>query len=310
MTTVITTQTPRYNYQDILENSKKVAWREDDVLSDRNFDFSKRFLPNKLTGVDEIESLSDYEKLRLNQIMANAYCHLFAYVEEFIIPTVMDEAGSDVHGDEVRLRALIRFAEDELKHQEMFRRSIALFADGIGFEMDLIPDREAVAQVVRGKSPLAVLVLTTIIEWFVQLHYTEHVLGEEDLDGLVRDLLKYHWLDEAQHAKLDTLLIMETAAETAQEDREKAIDEVLELGMAIDGLLLQQIGMNVDALEKAVNRRFTAGERDEIVAKTHKAWRWTFLVSGLTHPNVIRTVGEITDHGRDKFEAAAEALSA
>jgi hypothetical protein len=306
----MTTVAARYNYQDILENSKKVAWREDDVLRDRKFDFSKRFLPNSLSGVDEIESLNPYEKTVLNQIMGNAYCHIFAYVEEFIIPTVMDEAVADPHGDEVRLRSLLRFSEEELKHQEMFRRSIALFADGIGFHMDLIPDREAVAGVVRGKSKLAVLVLTAIIEWFVQLHYTEHVLGEEDLDGLFRDLLKYHWLDEAQHAKIDTLLIHETAAELTSEERERAIDEVLELGMAIDGLLLQQIGMNIDALEVALDRKFSADERAEITAKTQRAWRWTFLVSGLRHPNVVRTVGEITEHGQAKFEAAAVALSA
>ena len=306
----MTTVMQRYSYQDILDHSKQVAWREDDVLRGRQFDFSKRFLPNKLTGVDEISVLNDYEKMRLNQIMGNAYAHIFAYVEEFIIPTVVEEALDDVHGDEVRLRSLLRFSEEELKHQELFRRSIALFADGIGFDMDLIPDREAVAGVVRSKSKLAVLVLTTIIEWFTQVHYTEHVLGEEDLDGLFRDLLKYHWLDEAQHAKIDTLLVHETAAEVTAEERERAIDEVLELGMAIDGLLLQQIGMNIDALERSIGRTFTAEERAEITTKTQRAWRWTFLVSGLRHPNVVRTVGEVTEGGATKFEAAAEALSA
>jgi hypothetical protein len=310
MTTVTTIATPRYSYPEILENSKKVAWREDEVLGDRTFDFSKRFLPNKLTGVDEIQVLNAEEKTKLNQIMGNAYCHIFAYVEEFIIPAVMDEATEDMHGDEVKLRSLVRFAEDELKHQEMFRRSIAMFAEGMGFEMNLIPDREAVAAVVRSKSKLAVLVLTSIIEWFVQLHYTEHVLGEDGLDALFRDLLKYHWLDEAQHAKIDTNLVLETAAVMPAGEREKAIDEVLELGIAIDGLLLQQIGMNIDALERATGRTFTPAEREEITRKTQKAWRWTFLVSGLTHPNVVRTVGEITEQGRDKFEAAAEALSA
>ena len=305
-----TTAVPTYSYPEILRHSKQVAWREDDVLNGRNFDFSKRFLPNKLTGVDGITCLSEAEKTRLNQIMGNAYCHIFAYVEEFIIPTVMEEALEDVHGDEVRLRSLMRFTEEELKHQELFRRSIAMFAQGIGFDMDLIPDREAVAGVVRSKSKLAVLMLTTIIEWFVQLHYTEHVLGEEDLDGLFRDLLKYHWLDEAQHAKIDTNLVMETAAEVTPEERERAIDEVLELGMAIDGLLLQQIGMNVDALERATGRVFTSDERDEITRETQHAWRWTFLVSGLRHPNVVDLVAEITEQGAAKFDAAAEALSA
>ena len=119
-----------YTYQQCLDISKRVSWVEDDILADKNFDFSKRFLPNRLTGVDEIGCLNDNERLQLNQIMGNAYCHIFAFVEEFIIPTVMEEALKDVYGDEVKARSLLRFAEEELKHQELFRRSVELFGRG------------------------------------------------------------------------------------------------------------------------------------------------------------------------------------
>ena len=54
--------------------------------------------------------------------MGNGYCHIFAFVEEFIIPTIMEEAMKDAYGDEVKLRSLLRFAEEELKHQQLFRR--------------------------------------------------------------------------------------------------------------------------------------------------------------------------------------------
>ena len=196
--------THNFTYQECLDISKRVSWLEDDVLADKNFDFSKRFLPNRLTGVDDIGCLNDNEKLQLNQIMGNAYCHIFAFVEEFIIPTVTEEAMRDVYGDEVRARSLLRFAEEEFKHQELFRRSVELFGQGFGTDCDLIPGREAVAEVVRSKSKLAVMVLTAIIEWFTQLHYIEHVRDDADLDGLFQDLLRFHWLEEAQHAKLDT----------------------------------------------------------------------------------------------------------
>jgi hypothetical protein len=93
-------------------------------------------------------------------------------------------------------------------------------------------------------------------------------------------------------------------------EREAAIDDVLELGGAIDGLLQQQIGMNIDALEVATGRVFSEAERDEISARTLKAWRWTFLVSGLEHPNVVKMVEEITSEGAAKFRSVAEALSA
>jgi hypothetical protein len=302
--------THTYNYHDILANSKKVAWTEDDVLTGRSFDLSKHFLPDRLSGVDAIDCLNEDEKRKLNQIMGNAYCHVFAFVEEFIVPTVSEEAMQDPYGDEVRQRSLLRFSEEELKHQELFRRSIALFNEQFGVSPQLIPGREDVAAVVRSKSKLAVLILMDVIEWFTQVHYTEHVLDKTDLDNLFRDLLKYHWLDEAQHAKMDTILIGEVVEGMTMADREAAIDEVIELGGAIDGLLQQQIRMNIDALEVAAARVFSEAERAEIIAETLKAWRYTFLVSGLEHANVVRLVDQITVDGLAKIRSVAEALSA
>ena len=299
-----------YSYQDCLANSKKVAWKEEDVFAGKNFDFSKRFLPNRLCAVDDITCLNDKEKRQLNQIMGNAYCHIFAFVEEFIIPMITQEALKDTYGDEVRLRSLLRFAEEELKHQELFRRSMALFAQGFGTPCGLISGREDVAKIVLSKSPLAVLYLTTVIEWFTQLHYLEHVRDHSGLDELFRDLLKFHWLEEAQHAKLDTLLIDEISEKVTLKEREAAIDELLELGGAIDGLLWQQIGLNIEALQNATGRRFTEAEKGEISTKTQRAWRWTFLVSGLEHPNFVKLVNELTTEGPEKIKSAAKALSA
>ena len=117
-------------------------------------------------------------------------------------------------------------------------------------------------------------------------------------------------MEEAQHAKLDTLLIDEIAAQVTPAEREAAIDEVLELGGAIDDLLAQQIGLNIAALEQATDRRFTRAENEEITTKTHRAWRWTFLVSGLEHPNFVKLVGELTDEGLGKVRDFVDSLSA
>lgn len=310
MVTATRSVTHNFSYKDVLANSKRVAWTEEQVLTGRSFDLTKRFLPNSLSGVDGITSLSDDEKLKLNQIMGNAYLHIFAFVEEFIVPTVTEAWTHDPYGDEVRLRSLVRFSEEELKHQELFRRSIDMFNEQFGVTPQLIPGREAVAAVVRSKSKLAVLILVDIIEWFVQVHYTEHVLDKTELDGLFRDLLKYHWLDEAQHAKIDTMLVAEQVEDISIADRERAIDEVLELGGAIDGLLQQQIAMNIDTLARVTGRTFSQAERDEITAETLKAWRYTFLVSGLEHPNVVKLIDEITVEGPAKVRAVATALSA
>src|SRR4030095_12372678 len=153
-----------------------------------------------------------------NQIMGNAYCHIFAYVEEYIIPQALEAAQRDIYGDETRLRTLLRFAEDEEKRQELFRRSTALFEKGFGVRCGLIPAREEVAKVVLSKSRLCSYLLTSMIARFTQLDYGDEVSDRSELDGLFRDLVRYHWMDEAQHAKIDTLLIDEIVREISEED--------------------------------------------------------------------------------------------
>ena len=299
-----------YSYADCLDKSLKSAWSVEDCFQGRNFDFSKRFLPDRVAGVNDIGCLNEDEKRKLNQIRGSSYCHIFAFVEEFIIPLVLDHAREDVYGDETRLRYLLRFAEEETKHQDMLKRAMDQIEAGLGVSCEGIQGREEVAEVVLGKSRLAGLLLTSLIEWFTQLHYVEHVRDDEELDELFRDILKFHWIDESQHAKADSLLMDEFADELSEEEREGAVDELLELGMAIDGLLAQQVDMDIEALEGATGRTFSEDEKEEIRSHQRRAYRWTFLVSGLEHPNFVKIVNELTDAGGEKIAGAAKALAA
>jgi P-aminobenzoate N-oxygenase AurF len=299
-----------YRYDTCLDGSIRNAWTVDDCFQGRDFDFAKPFLPERIAGVGGITCLDDDEKRMLNQIRGNSYCHIFAFVEEYIVPLVMDRARADVYGDETRLWSLLRFAEEETKHQQMLRRACDQFRAGFGVECGLVPGREAVAEAVLATSPLTALLLTSMIEWFTQLHYVEHVRDHNDLDELFRDILRFHWIDESRHARMDSLLIDEVAGELPANQREQAIDELLELGGAIDGLLAQQIALDVDALARAGRRTFSDTEREEICAHQQRSYRWTFLVSGLEHPNFARIVEQITPAGEAKISAAATALAA
>jgi hypothetical protein len=207
------------------------------------------------------------------------------------------------------LWSLLRFAEEELKHQEMMRRACEQFEAGFGTPCGLVPGREAVAEKVLSTSPLAALLLTSLIEWFVQLHYVEHVRSDEALDPLFRDLLKFHWIDESRHAKLDSLLIDEIARTVPAAEREAAVDELLALGSAVDGLLSLQIELDLASLVAATGRQFTDAETEEIVTAQQRSYRWVFLVSGLTHPRFTAIIDALTTDGRAKIDAAAVALS-
>jgi hypothetical protein len=299
-----------YSYDTCLTGSVTRAWSVEDCFRGRDFDFDKPFLPERIAGVNAIGCLTDGEKRMLNQIRGNSYCDIFAFVEEYIVPLVIDRGCTDLYGDETRLWSLLRFAEDELKHQEMLRRASEQFQAGFGVGCGLVPGREEVAKVVLDASPLTALLLTSMIEWFTQLHYTEHVQDRADLDQLFRDILRFHWIDQSRHARMDSLLIDEVAGELTTGQREQAIDQLLGLGSAVDGLLAQQIELDIDALQQASRRTFTDPARDEIRTYQRRAYRWTLLISGLQHPNFVRIVQQLTTTGTAKFAAAAQALAA
>src|SRR5262245_59015643 len=249
--------THEYSYAACLQPAESKPWTVDDCFAGRDFDFTKRFLPERLAGVEPIGCLDDDGRRMLNQIRGNSYCHLFAFVEEYIVPMVIDHARADVYGDETRMWSLLHFAGEELKHQELMRRAVEQFQAGFGVECGLIPGREQVAGAVLTTSPLTSMLLASMIEWFTQLHYTEHVRDGGELDELFRDLLRFHWIDESRHARIDSLLIDEVAARLSPDERERAIDELLRLGGAIDGLLVQQVELDIDTLERATRREFT-----------------------------------------------------
>ncbi|HXY91167.1 MAG TPA: hypothetical protein VEP49_01700 [Acidimicrobiia bacterium] len=297
-----------YSYAACLEESETNAWTIDDCFRGRAFDFTKAFLPERLAGVRGITCLDPVEQRTLNQIRANSYCHLFAFGEEFIVPLVVDNAMRDAFGDEQRLWALLRFGEEELKHQELMRRACQHFSARFGVTCELIAGREGFAESVVCEWPLTGLLLASMMEWLVQLHYVEHVRDARELDPLVRDILRYHWIDESRHAQLDSLLIEEVATSLPHDKRERAIDELLALVVAADDLLTEQLELDVSTLERSVGRRFAADELREIFEHQQRAYRWTFLVSGLEHPRFAQIVRELTDEGPAKVARAARRL--
>jgi hypothetical protein len=84
--------TDDYSFDACLRGSVTNAWTVDDCFRDRDFDLTKRFLPERIAGVDAIGCLSHDERRMLNQIRGNSYCHIFAFVEEYIVPLVVDRA--------------------------------------------------------------------------------------------------------------------------------------------------------------------------------------------------------------------------
>lgn len=298
-----------YSYDSAIAASERIHWRVEDIIGgDKRLDFGKRFLPEPLARVEPLDFLTAAEKRTLNQIRGHGYLYTFGLVEEFILPFVLDHARLHLHGDSSRIRAFLQFASEEAKHIDLFRRFRVAFEDGFGSHCDVIGPPREIARAVLSHHPLAVALTILHIEWMTQGHYVDSVKDNETLDPQFVSLLKHHWMEEAQHARLDTLIIAALAETCGADEIDQAVDEYVEIGGLLDSGLTQQVGLDLDALARATGRRLTAGERDRFVAVQRQALRWTFLGSGMTHPNFLLTLGELCPAARTRIEQISPAF--
>lgn len=299
-----------FNFRDVLASSAKAAWQVEDVLPEgAELDFSRRFLPEALARTDGIAFLSEPERRVLNQIRGHEYLSLFGLVEEFILPFVLDHARPQLNGEDHRVRALLNFAGEEAKHIHLFRLFHRRFTQAFGTRCEAIGPAEAVASEVLRHDPLSVALVILQIEWMTQSHYLDSVRDDGDLDPLFKSLLKHHWMEEAQHAKLDTLMV-ETLAEGRDEAGiQAAIDGYLEIGAFLDEGLATQASLNLDAFERHFKRALRAERRRELQAQQHQALRWTYLGSGMVHPKFTATLAALSPAARDRIAAVAPAFA-
>ena len=138
------------------------------------------------------------------------------------------------------------FSDEELKHQALFRRIEDMVAETLPGGYRFTADPDAVAEVVLTKGTWAVLGLTLDIELFTQLHYRESIDPDGGLSDLYKDVFLYHWKEESQHAILDELEWVRHDAELTADERDKGVDEFIELVAAIDGILQAQATADAD----------------------------------------------------------------
>src|SRR5512134_2258541 len=234
-------------YAKCIEVSKRIRWDIDrDVIRGRKFDFSRKFLPDGISKVNELGFLSADERRQLSQIQGRTYANMFGLVERFIGAKILEVSREHWLGDQVKLEALVRFTDEELKHQELFRRIERMAAEDMPAGYGFLPQPNDVASVVLGKSTWSVLGLTCFIELFTQAHYRSSIEPDANLSELYKDVFFYHWKEESQHAILDELEWRRENANLSAEERDVAVDDLIALVAAVDGLLQLQAGADAD----------------------------------------------------------------
>jgi len=290
--------------------SKRVRWSIDqDVIRNRTFDTKHKFLPDGLSKAKEFTFLSDGEQRYLSQIQGRTYANIFGLVERYINAKVLELSHDHWFGDQTALEALVRFSDEELKHQELFRRIENLVADAMPPGYRFIPQPDPVAEVVLGKSTWAVLALTLDIELFTQMHYRQSIEPDENLSPLFKDVFLYHWKEESQHAILDELEWVRCDRKINAEARDKAVDEFIELVVAVDGILQAQAAEDSRYFAETCGRELTADERKKVEAGVLRAYRWQYIFSGAQHPHFIKVLTSlITEAQTERIQSALATL--
>jgi hypothetical protein len=298
-----------YSYQTALAASERIGWRVEDLIGgDKKLDFNKPFMPESLAQIKQLSFLTAEEQLTLNQIRGHEYLSMFGLVEEFILPYVVDHARPQLSGDDYRVRALLQFAGEEAKHIHLFKRFKQEFEEGFGSKCEFIGPAEDVKRFVLSHSPLGAGIAILHIEWITLRHYIEGVRESQDLDGQFKSLLKNHWLEESQHTKLDTLMVEEIVARSTAKEIDQAFQEYGEIGAFIDQGIQQQAEFDVESFAQASGRNLSKSEREQVKEAVLKGMRWTYLGTGMTHPNFLATVEAIKPEAKQQIEAMAPAF--
>jgi len=293
-------QTDTKRYAKCIEVSKRIRWEIDrDVIRGRKFDFSRKFLPDGLSLVDQFEFLSDTERRYLSQVQGRSYANMFGLAERFIGAKLLELSRDHWLGDQTALEALVRFTDEELKHQELFRELERMMGEGMPAGYKYLAQPNDVASIVLGKSTWAVLALTCNIELFTQAHYRQSVQPDDNLSDLFKDVLLFHWKEESQHAIIDELEWQREDGKLSAAERDRAVTDLIDLVAAVDGILQAQTPVDVEYFAATCGRKLKPAEMDRLRAGVLKAYRWQFIGSGAQEPRFTELLGSMTlpQHG-------------
>ena len=281
-------------YAKCIEVSKRIRWDIDrDVIRGRQFDFTKKFLPDGLSKLNELDFVDAHGKRLLSHIQGRTYANIFGLVERYIAAKILDVSKEHWFGDQTALEALVRFTDEEIKHQELFRRVEAMIAEGMPAGYAFLPNPNDVAGAVLSKRSWAVLGLTCHIEIFVLVHYRESIDPDPELSELFKDIFLFHWREESQHAILDELEWRREHAKLTEAERDLAVGDLIDLVAAVDGILQMQARADTEYFLRVCGQRFVASQQEALHNAMLKAYRWQYIVSGVQTERFQKVLGSL-----------------
>lgn len=201
-----------------------------DVDWNREVSRSLPWMPEVLMPAGYLPSfqeLTDFQKLRFNQLTAQAVCEQFIWFEEDLIcPILRNVLKARTLNPELR-RCLENFIEEEGRHSEMFLRLLKkidpLTYQSKKYHLFGLRKSEALAfqQLIRRPNFFLVWIWMAIYFEERTLHFSKAYQSAKELnpsgiDPLFSRVHALHMIDEARHLQIDQYLLREFYVEESK----------------------------------------------------------------------------------------------
>lgn len=209
--------------------------------------------------------------------------------------------------DQAAPEALVRFADEELKHRALFLRLDRMAAERMPEGYAFKPPPNEVARAVLSKSTWAVLALTLDIELLSQSHYRSSIERDAQASELWKDVYLFHWKEESQHAILDELEWRRVDAQSIALQREQGVDDSVGLLLAIDGTLQVQARADAAYFLRHGGRAYSAAEQSAVHELILRAYRRQYIATGVQQSRFVEVLKSLVTP--EQFEPIAGALA-
>jgi len=153
--------------------------------------------------------------------------------------------------------------------------------------------------------------VTLMIELFTQAHYLKSIQPDSQLSPLFKDIFLYHWKEESQHARIDELEWVRENAGLSAAERDRAVDDMIGLVGAVDGIVCAQAAADVAYFIKTNAVTLSEQNVKLLHEQVLRAYRWQYILSGVEEKRfqkVLRTM--TTEEQMRRIETALANLMA
>jgi hypothetical protein len=116
--------------------------------------------------------------------------------------------------------------------------------------------------------------------------------------------------EESQHAVLDEMEWQREDAKITPAERDKGVNDLIDLVAAVDGILQVQATADAEYFTRVIPRKLDKAETQQIRESLLAAYRWQYIVSGVMEPRFQKTLFGLVNAGqRARIEAAMAPLA-